>query len=60
MIFTSFEFILFFVVVVLVRLCLKNVGPDKWFLLLASLAFYVSWNLPCVAFIGLSQGLMGL
>jgi alginate O-acetyltransferase complex protein AlgI len=54
MIFTSFEFILFFAVVVLVRLCLRNVGPDKWFLLLASVAFYVSWSLPCVVFIGLT------
>ena len=54
MIFTSFEFILFFAVVVLVRLCLRNVGPDKWFLLLASVAFYVSWSLPCVVFIGLA------
>lgn len=54
MIFTSFEFILFFAVVVLVRLCLKSVGPDKWFLLLASLAFYVSWSLPCIVFIGLT------
>ena len=54
MIFTSFEFILFFAVVVLIRLCLNNVGPDKWFLLLASVAFYVSWSLPCVLFIGLT------
>ena len=54
MIFTSFEFILFFAVVVLIRLCLKNVGRDKWFLLLASVAFYVSWSLPCVVFIGLT------
>lgn len=51
MIFTSFEFILFFVVVVLVRLCLNGVGPDKWLLLLASLAFYASWSAPCLVFI---------
>ncbi len=51
MIFTSFEFILFFAVVVLIRLCLKNVGPDKWLLLLASLAFYASWSVPGLVFV---------
>ena len=48
MIFTSFEFVLFFALVVVVRRCLRNAGPDKWFLLLASLAFYMSWSVPCV------------
>lgn len=51
MIFTSFEFAIFFAVIVLVRLCLRSVGPDKWLLLLASLAFYASWSAPCLVFI---------
>ena len=48
MIFTSFEFILFFAVVVLVRNCLRNFSAEKWFLVAASCAFYMSWSVPCV------------
>ena len=51
MIFTSFDFALFFVVVVAVRWCLRSFTAEKWFLLIASLAFYASWNLPCVLLI---------
>ncbi len=47
MIFTSFEFVLFFAVVLLVRGCLKDFGVEKWFLLLASYVFYMSWSIPC-------------
>jgi len=43
MIFTSFEFVLFFLVVMLVRHWLKNFEKEKWFLLLASYLFYMSW-----------------
>ena len=51
MIFTSFEFIFFFAFVVFARLFLRSIGTDKWLLLLASLAFYASWSVPCIVFI---------
>ncbi len=47
MIFTSFEFVLFFVMVLLVRSCIRNITVDKWFLLIASYVFYMSWSIPC-------------
>lgn len=47
MIFTSFEFVLFFVVVMLVRSCLRSFSAEKWFLLVASYAFYMSWSISC-------------
>jgi alginate O-acetyltransferase complex protein AlgI len=48
MIFTSFEFVFFFVAVLLVRSCLSNFSLEKWFLLVASYVFYMSWSIPCV------------
>ena len=47
MIFTSFEFVFFFVVVMLIRSCLRNFTVEKWFLLVASYVFYMSWSIPC-------------
>lgn len=47
MIFTSFEFVIFFAIVILVRSQLQNLSAEKWFLLLASYAFYMSWSIPC-------------
>ncbi len=47
MIFTSFEYIFFFAVVLLVRSCLRNFEREKWFLLVASYIFYMSWSIPC-------------
>jgi alginate O-acetyltransferase complex protein AlgI len=47
MIFTSIEFILFFAVVLGVRSCLRNFNIEKWFLLVASYVFYMSWSIPC-------------
>ena len=44
MIFTSFEFIGFFVLVLVGRGFLRSVSADKWFLLFASYLFYMSWN----------------
>ncbi|MFM1942302.1 MAG: hypothetical protein RI897_1284 [Verrucomicrobiota bacterium] len=44
MIFTSFEFVLFFCIVVGVRSLLRNESLEKWFLLSASYLFYMSWN----------------
>jgi alginate O-acetyltransferase complex protein AlgI len=49
--FTSYEFVLFFAVLVMVRSCLRNFGLEKWFLLAASIAFYMSWSIPCVLLI---------
>jgi alginate O-acetyltransferase complex protein AlgI len=46
-IFTSFEFVLFFLVVLGVRSCLRSFNADKWFLLVASYVFYMSWSVPC-------------
>src|SRR5947207_702348 len=51
MIFTSFEFLLFFALVVLVKSCLRSLAAEKWFLLAASFAFYLSWSVPCVLLI---------
>lgn len=47
MIFTSFEYVLFFAIVLLGRSCLRNLGAEKWFLLVASYVFYMSWSIPC-------------
>src|SRR5437899_4519853 len=51
MIFTSFEFLLFFAVVVLVKSCLGNFPAQKWFLLGASCLFYITWSAPCLLLI---------
>ena len=48
MIFTSFEFVAFFALVVLVRSCVRNFTAEKWLLLAASICFYLSWSIPCV------------
>jgi alginate O-acetyltransferase complex protein AlgI len=50
-IFTSFEFIFFFLLVVLVRGCVRNFTAEKWFLLGTSICFYLTWSIPCVVFI---------
>jgi alginate O-acetyltransferase complex protein AlgI len=55
MIFTSFEFVLFFAAVLIARSCLRNTNADKWFLLAASIAFYMSWSVPCVFLILLTS-----
>jgi alginate O-acetyltransferase complex protein AlgI len=51
MIFTSFEFVGFFALVMLVRSCLRNFSAEKWFLLAASYVFYMSWSVPCALLI---------
>jgi len=51
MIFTSFEYVIFFAFIVIVRSLLRNYSIEKWFLLLASYIFYMSWNIPCVLLI---------
>ncbi len=47
MIFTSFEFILFFVLVLGLRSVMRSFNVEKWFLLVASYLFYMSWSIPC-------------
>jgi len=47
MIFTSFEFVCFFALVLIVRSCLPSFSSEKWFLLVASYLFYMSWSIPC-------------
>jgi alginate O-acetyltransferase complex protein AlgI len=47
MIFTSFEYVFFFGAVLLIRSCLRNFTAEKWFLLVASYVFYMSWSIPC-------------
>lgn len=47
MIFTSFEFVLFFCFFAGIRSCLKNLATEKWFMLVASYLFYMSWSIPC-------------
>jgi len=46
--FTSSEFILFFAVIIGIGKCLRDL---KWLLLAASLAFYLSWSVPCLLLI---------
>lgn len=48
MTFTSFEFLLFFATVVLVRSCLPGLRAEKWLLLGAGVCFYLSWSVPCI------------
>ena len=62
MIFTSFEFVPFFALVVLIRSCLRNLTAEKWLLLAASICFYLSWSIPCVfliLFTSISDYLIG-
>jgi D-alanyl-lipoteichoic acid acyltransferase DltB (MBOAT superfamily) len=44
MIFTSVEYVLFFAAVLLIRSALRNFNTEKWFLLIASYLFYMSWG----------------
>jgi alginate O-acetyltransferase complex protein AlgI len=47
MIFTSFEFLIFFLVVLVGHNLLRSRAADNWFLLFASYVFYMSWNIAC-------------
>ena len=47
MIFTSIEYVIFFAAVLLVRACVRDFNLEKWFLLIASYIFYMSWSIPC-------------
>ncbi len=46
MIFTSFEFIIFFALVLAGRSLCRSLPAEKWFLLVASYVFYMSWSVP--------------
>ena len=48
MIFTSFEFLCFFLAVVLLRSCLRSFSAEKWLLLAASYCFYLTSSVPCI------------
>jgi alginate O-acetyltransferase complex protein AlgI len=51
MAFTSFEFYLFFLAVLFLRAGLGQGSSLKWTLLVASICFYASWNVPCILLI---------
>lgn len=57
MIFTSFEFIAFFLLLLLVRSLVTNFTAEKWLLLIASWLFYMSWNPPFVLLLIFTSGL---
>jgi alginate O-acetyltransferase complex protein AlgI len=48
MIFTSFEYVIFFVFVLCIRGLIKKFSHEKWFLLVVSYLFYMSWSIPYV------------
>jgi len=43
--FISFEFIIFFIAVILIRSCFRNFSAEKWFLISASYVFVASWSI---------------
>ncbi len=51
MIFTSFEFIAFFLLVIVIRNSITNFSAERWFLLIVSYLFYMSWSVPYVGLI---------
>jgi alginate O-acetyltransferase complex protein AlgI len=55
MIFTSLEFLIFFAIVLLVRACITSFTLDKWFLLVASYLYYMSWSIPYASLILLTS-----
>ena len=57
MIFTSFEFVAFFAVLLLLRGLMKSFNAEKWLLLIASWLFYMSWNPPFVLLLIFTSGL---
>jgi alginate O-acetyltransferase complex protein AlgI len=62
MIFTSFEFLCFFLAVILLRSCLRSLRAEIWLLLAASYCFYFTWSVRCsvlLIFISLSDYYIG-
>ena len=47
MIFTSFEYVALFVLILGLRLFMRSFSAEKWLLLIASYLFYMSWSIPC-------------
>jgi alginate O-acetyltransferase complex protein AlgI len=48
---TSLEFVLFFILVLVLRTTVRTSRGEKWLLLAASVAFYLSWSVPCILLI---------
>ncbi len=48
MTFTSIEFVLFFLAIVLLRTFARTSTRETWLLLVASICFYLSWSIPCI------------
>jgi alginate O-acetyltransferase complex protein AlgI len=46
MTFTSLDFVIFFLIVWLGRGLTRSLSAEKWFLLIASCAYYVTWSVP--------------
>ena len=46
--FTSFEFLCFFLAVILLRSSLRRLSAQKWLFLAASYCFYATWSVPCI------------
>jgi alginate O-acetyltransferase complex protein AlgI len=54
-IFTSFEFVIFFALVLIGRSLCRSLPAEKWLLLVASYVFYMSWSVPfCFLILGTS------
>ena len=47
MTFTSFWFVFFFIALLVLRRLVRG-GGELWLLLLASVAFYLTWSVPCI------------
>jgi D-alanyl-lipoteichoic acid acyltransferase DltB (MBOAT superfamily) len=58
--FTSFEFLCFFVALILLLSCLRGLSAQKWLLLAASYCFYLTWSVPmhCVFSVYFAVGLL--
>lgn len=60
--FTSFEFLCFFLAIVVLRGCLRSFHAEKWLLLAASYCFYLTWSVSggfLLLFISLTDYLVG-
>src|SRR5438045_6711079 len=60
--FTSFEFLCFFLAIVVLRSCLRSFHAEKWLLLAASYCFYLTWSVSggfLLLFISLTDYLVG-
>ncbi len=49
--FTSFEFGIFFLALLALRQVVRSNNGEKWLLLVTSVAFYLTWSVPCILLI---------